>query len=119
LGGLTEAELPCTLTDHAEAIPAKERQWCQSVGAKEFAIRTELGMTPIQHYRRLNQLLDTEAALARTTGSRWNLPNPPAGQQTPSYAGRMKGELGLRVLQRWGVWGLDAGRRVNPTSGPG
>jgi hypothetical protein len=35
-----------------------------AAGAKEAAIRDDLGMTPVRYYQRLNQIVDTEAALA-------------------------------------------------------
>ena len=36
----------------------------RSVGAREDAVRSELGMQPIRYYQRLNRLLDSPAALA-------------------------------------------------------
>jgi hypothetical protein len=43
---------------------ALEGQFWQTSGAKEDAVRQELGMTLVRYYRRLNQLVDGEAALA-------------------------------------------------------
>lgn len=53
-----------SLTDHETAILALERQFWRSPGAKDDAIRDQLGMTPIRYYQRLNQLAASEAALA-------------------------------------------------------
>lgn len=52
------------LTDHDAAILALERQFWKTAGAKEEAIRDQLGMTPIRYYQRLAQLITLEAALA-------------------------------------------------------
>lgn len=41
-----------------------ERQAWRFAGAKETEIRELFGMTTTQYYQRLNQLLDSEAALA-------------------------------------------------------
>lgn len=53
-----------SLSDLDEAILAMERQFWKTSGAKEEAIRDQLGMTPIRYYQRLNQLITREAALA-------------------------------------------------------
>lgn len=53
-----------TLTDRDVAVLTLEREFWKTAGAKEQAIRDELGMTPVRYYQRLNQLVDTEAALA-------------------------------------------------------
>ncbi|MDP7729554.1 DUF3263 domain-containing protein [Mycobacterium sp. TY813] len=53
-----------SLSDLDEAILAVERQFWKAAGAKEEAIRDQLGMTPIRYYQRLNQLIATAAALA-------------------------------------------------------
>ncbi|MFC0360291.1 MULTISPECIES: DUF3263 domain-containing protein [Kytococcus] len=45
-------------------ILAFERQAWRYAGAKEQEIRELFGLTTTQYYQRLNQLLDTEAALA-------------------------------------------------------
>lgn len=55
LGMLDDADL--TLLDFESTAP-------RSVGAKEDAIRSTLGMTPIRYYQRLNVLLDSPDALA-------------------------------------------------------
>lgn len=52
------------LTDHDLAILAMEQQFWKASGAKEEAIRGQLGMSPLRYYQRLNQLIATEAALA-------------------------------------------------------
>ncbi len=36
----------------------------RSIGAREDAVRSELGMTPTRYYQRLNILLDSPEALA-------------------------------------------------------
>lgn len=53
-----------TLTDRDSAILELEAQRFDTAGGKEQAIRDRLGITPVRYYQRLNQLLDTEAALA-------------------------------------------------------
>ena len=56
--------------DHAELdrrerdILALERRGFAGPGAKERAIREELGLAPIRYYQLLNALLDDERALA-------------------------------------------------------
>lgn len=52
---LDDADL--TLLDFEATAP-------RSVGAKEDAIRSELGLSPIRYYQRLNVLLDSPDALA-------------------------------------------------------
>ena len=52
---LDDADL--TLLDFEATAP-------RAVGAKEDAIRAELGLSPIRYYQRLNVLLDSPAALA-------------------------------------------------------
>ncbi|WP_018018199.1 DUF3263 domain-containing protein [Corynebacterium capitovis] len=37
----------------------------RGLGAKEEAIRTQLGLTPVRYYQRLNVLLDSPDALAQ------------------------------------------------------
>lgn len=45
------------------AILHLEAKWWATAGGKEQAIRDQLAMTPVRYYRRLNDLIDTEAAL--------------------------------------------------------
>ena len=52
------------LTDSERAILAFEAEWRRHAGAKEEAIRAELGLTPARYYQLLGRLIDTEAALA-------------------------------------------------------
>ena len=52
---LSDADL--TLLDFEASAP-------RSVGAKDDAIRSRLGLTPIRYYQRLNVLLDSADALA-------------------------------------------------------
>lgn len=52
------------LKDIDARLLAFEERAPRSVGAKEEAIRTELGMTPVRYYQRLNLLVDLPAAMA-------------------------------------------------------
>jgi hypothetical protein len=52
------------LTETETAILAFERQWWKYAGAKETAIRELFDMSATRYYQVLNQLLDSEAALA-------------------------------------------------------
>lgn len=52
-----------SLTDTDLAILNLEAQFWATAGGKEQAIR-DMGMTPVRYYQRLNQLADTEQALA-------------------------------------------------------
>ncbi|WP_043500786.1 DUF3263 domain-containing protein [Georgenia sp. SUBG003] len=52
------------LTGTEAAILAFERQWWKYAGAKETAIRDLFDMSATRYYQVLNQLLDSEAALA-------------------------------------------------------
>nr|WP_323369034.1 DUF3263 domain-containing protein [Streptomyces alkaliterrae] len=45
------------------AVLAMERRGWSGPGAKERAVREELGMSPTRYYQLLNALLDDEAAL--------------------------------------------------------
>ncbi|UFR03783.1 MULTISPECIES: DUF3263 domain-containing protein [Streptomyces] len=47
-----------------KAILALERRTFPGPGAKERAIREELGLSPVRYYQLLNALLDDERALA-------------------------------------------------------
>ncbi|MFE1882838.1 DUF3263 domain-containing protein [Streptomyces diastatochromogenes] len=47
-----------------KAILALERRGFPGPGAKERAIREELGLAPVRYYQLLNALLDDERALA-------------------------------------------------------
>ncbi|MGV9428081.1 DUF3263 domain-containing protein [Streptomyces sp. NPDC003656] len=47
-----------------QAILALERRGFAGPGAKERAIREQLGLTPVHYYQLLNALLDDERALA-------------------------------------------------------
>lgn len=51
------------LDDRQRAILAFEARWPRHVGAKEQAIREQLGLTPARYYQLLDRLLDGEAAL--------------------------------------------------------
>ncbi|MBD0840317.1 MULTISPECIES: DUF3263 domain-containing protein [unclassified Streptomyces] len=47
-----------------QAILALERRGFAGPGAKERAIREELGLAPVRYYQLLNALLDDQRALA-------------------------------------------------------
>ncbi|MGW0826531.1 DUF3263 domain-containing protein [Streptomyces sp. NPDC002845] len=47
-----------------KAILAMERRGIDGPGAKERAIREELGLAPVRYYQVLNALLDDQRALA-------------------------------------------------------
>ena len=49
-------------------ILAFERRWWQHAGAKEEAIRRELGLRPADYYQALSRLLDDPAALDADPG---------------------------------------------------
>ncbi|MFE0254595.1 DUF3263 domain-containing protein [Streptomyces sp. NPDC059010] len=52
------------LADREQAILALERRGFSGPGAKERAIREELGLAPVRYYQLLNALLDDPRALA-------------------------------------------------------
>ena len=52
------------LSDRDLLILAFERQWWRHAGAKEQAIRTELGLSAARYYQLLGALIDSPAALA-------------------------------------------------------
>jgi len=52
------------LDDRDRAILDFERGWQQHVGAKEEAIRAELGLTPTRYYQLLGRVIDSGDALA-------------------------------------------------------
>lgn len=52
------------LSAEEEKILALERQWWKYDGAKDQAIRDQIGMTSVAYYQTLNRLIDTEEALA-------------------------------------------------------
>ncbi|MCC3770373.1 DUF3263 domain-containing protein [Streptomyces sp. UNOC14_S4] len=52
------------LSERDRSVLAFERRSWAGAGAKERAIREELGLTPTRYYQLLNALLDDEAALA-------------------------------------------------------
>ena len=55
--------MPDPLTDRERAILAFEAEWRRHAGAKEEAIRAELGLSPARYYQLLGRLIDTAAAL--------------------------------------------------------
>ncbi|OCG74001.1 DUF3263 domain-containing protein [Microbacterium sediminis] len=54
---------PVALTETERAILAFEAEWTRHAGAKEEAIRRELGMGPARYYQLLGRLIDTAEAL--------------------------------------------------------
>ncbi|BDH03150.1 MULTISPECIES: DUF3263 domain-containing protein [Streptomyces] len=52
------------LGSREKAILALERRGFPGPGAKERAIREQLGLAPVRYYQLLNALLDDERALA-------------------------------------------------------
>ncbi|MEY9962866.1 hypothetical protein ABIA33_000892 [Streptacidiphilus sp. MAP12-16] len=52
------------LSDRDRALLALEARPWRTPGAKEAAIREELGLAPVRYYQLLNGLLDRPAALA-------------------------------------------------------
>lgn len=55
---------PEALAERERAILALERRGFPGPGAKERAIREELGLAPVRYYQLLNALLDDSRALA-------------------------------------------------------
>ena len=56
--------VPEALTERDEAILAFERLWWRHAGAKEQAIRQDLGLSAARYYQLLGALIDSQAALA-------------------------------------------------------
>lgn len=52
------------LDDRDRSLLDFEAAWQRHVGAKEEAIRADLGLTPARYYQLLGRLIDTEDALA-------------------------------------------------------
>lgn len=52
-----------SLSDRDRAILAFEAEWRLHAGAKEEAIRRDLGLTPSRYYQLLGRLIDTAEAL--------------------------------------------------------
>ncbi|KQZ83221.1 hypothetical protein ASD56_12980 [Microbacterium sp. Root166] len=52
------------LDDRDLAILAFEAEWRRHAGAKEEAIRSELGLSPARYYQLLGRLIDTAEAQA-------------------------------------------------------
>lgn len=52
------------LSDRDAAILSFEASWPRHSGAKEEAIRAQLGITPARFYQLLGRIIDTESALA-------------------------------------------------------
>ncbi|WP_399886287.1 DUF3263 domain-containing protein [Streptomyces sp. BBFR51] len=60
---MTEPD-PAALAPRERSILALERRGFSGPGAKERAIREELGLAPVRYYQLLNALLDDPRALA-------------------------------------------------------
>nr|WP_083584181.1 DUF3263 domain-containing protein [Corynebacterium sp. NML130628] len=56
--------MPEQLSDSDRAILNFEAHAPRAIGAKEEAITTQLGLTPVRYYQKLNLLLDAPSALA-------------------------------------------------------
>ncbi|MDY0910841.1 DUF3263 domain-containing protein [Microbacterium sp. CFBP9034] len=52
------------LSDRDRALLSFEGEWRRHAGAKEEAIRAELGMSPARYYQLLGRLIDTPEAQA-------------------------------------------------------
>jgi hypothetical protein len=52
------------LSDRDRALLEFEARWTRHAGAKEEAIRAELGMSPSRYYQLLGRLIDTAEAQA-------------------------------------------------------
>lgn len=50
------------MTDRDRAILTFEGAWRRHIGAKEEAIRAELGLSPARYYQLLGRLIDTTEA---------------------------------------------------------
>jgi hypothetical protein len=61
--GPDEPVPPAGLSDRDRAVLAVERQPWAGPGAKERAIREQLGISPTRYYQLLNALLDDRRAL--------------------------------------------------------
>ncbi len=55
---------PADLSDLDRSLLAFESQWWKQPGAKEQAIRDQLGLTPTRYLQLLNRLIDEPEALA-------------------------------------------------------
>lgn len=55
--------MPEPLSDRERAMLDFEAEWRRHAGAKEEAIRAELGLSPARYYQLLGRLIDTSAAL--------------------------------------------------------
>jgi Protein of unknown function (DUF3263) len=54
---------PAPLAERDQAVLALERRWWRHAGAKEEAIRRQLGLSPTGYYQLLTRLIDDPAAL--------------------------------------------------------
>jgi hypothetical protein len=61
---MTDNADPRSLSERDRAVLAMESGSWPGPGAKERAIREQLGMSPVRYYQLLNALLDDERALA-------------------------------------------------------
>ncbi|MEU9062532.1 DUF3263 domain-containing protein [Streptomyces sp. NPDC048430] len=58
-----DADSTAPLSDQERAVLALERRSWPGPGAKERAIREDLGISPVRYYQLLNALLDDRRAL--------------------------------------------------------
>jgi hypothetical protein len=62
--GPAEETSDAALSPREQGVLALERRGWASAGAKERAVREELGLAPVRYYQLLNALLDDPRALA-------------------------------------------------------
>ncbi|ASK66389.1 hypothetical protein CFK39_11820 [Brachybacterium avium] len=87
-----DGDAPEELSEHDRRILALEGRTFRYVGAKERAIREEIGISKVAYYVRLNALLDEPAAL----------------RAAPSLVHRLRG----RRTSEPGAAAVDGGHRV-------
>ncbi len=63
-GAGSAGEMSDALSPREQGVLALERRGWASAGAKERAVREELGLAPVRYYQLLNALLDDPRALA-------------------------------------------------------
>lgn len=61
---ISQVPVSTTLTEEDLRILAFERQWWRFAGAKEQAIKDQFGLSATRYYHHLNQLIDSDDALA-------------------------------------------------------
>ena len=64
LASTNHAETATSLTDRDREILDFEHQWWKYAGSKEQAVKDLFDLSPTRYYQLLNQLIDSEDALA-------------------------------------------------------